>query len=897
MKKATYFAFGLMLLPFLGNTQTQNTQDCLNPLPGAACNPFETPAVDPNNSPENGNGVLGVFYDNTACGLNYVQDSKQTTTRYTGSPGTGLPTNFTIAGIPPCATIVDAFVWWNGGGTANDPSYTFNGTPGVGALVGTHGDKCWSTGGTETYRANVTGLVPGNGNYTFTHPIGNNIDGATLMVIYTDPNATYQGNIRIADGAISDRTTPHNATLTGMTVCANSTFGTAFLIVSDMQNNVSPTHSCTMNGVTQLFPNNFYNFNELNTNYTAGQTNVPFTVDPTSGDCYLWSMMGTYHQTTSCVTCVPPPGLTLTSDSIEATCNVCDGQATVYPSGGSAPYTFLWNDPLAQTTQTATGLCPGQYIVQVTDASGCLTATDTVIVTQAPCGCNMDSLLVSIGACNANNTYNVTGTVYFTGAPTTGTLTITDNCSGIDTTINAPFTSPQTWGLYNLPTGNGNCTITAVFSADPTCTISLNYNQVPPCPCTANIGTFTPSVSTNSLNVNKVCFGDQFTLTSNGNWTPPGQANNPPVAAPNGYNPGIGYLVYSCPPTIFPQNAIGGDPCLVGVVGFGGQFTSTNTTGAPPYAGPWVNNTLYYVPITFYDTLNQPYLYSYTNTTTNCYDMGPAFAVQYLTEITYTEAPNCQDSSVTFTISGGLPEFDGSLYTASNLLPANASFVNTTCTHGGTIQINGLQNGDMYSFDIIDTNGCPVTITGGPFVGLPNANAGVDDTSCTLTYNLNAVASYGTGSWSGPAGVVFNPVNAPNATVTVPNPGVYTFTWTEDNGNGCISTDNVTITFNILSIPNTPTNPTCNGGNDGQIILAPQGGTAPYSYLWGPNANNQATNPATNLASGTYTVRVTDAFGCFLDSTFTLTQPAGFTFTPDSLAANCGQPTGSVSIL
>jgi len=279
-----------------------------------------------------------------------------------------------------------------------------------------------------------------------------------------------------------------------------------------------------------------------------------------------------------------------------------------------------------------------------------------------------------------------------------------------------------------------------------------------------------------------------------------------------------------------------------------------------------------------------------------CYEMGAPYAVQYLTEITTVAVEDCQTGSVTVTVTGGLPEADGSLYTASNLLPLTASFVNNTATHGGNIVINGLQNGDMYSFDIVDANGCPVTVTGGPFLGLPTANAGVDDTSCTLTYNLNAIPSVGTGTWTGPAGVVFAPANSPNATVTVPAAGVYILTWTEDNTGGCTAADNVTVLFNILTAPGTPTPTSCFNGNDGQIVVAPQGGTSPYSYQWDAAAGNQITNPATNLAAGSYMVTVTDAFGCFLDSTFILGEPAPFTYTTASTNANCGNPDGTATV-
>jgi Secretion system C-terminal sorting domain/SprB repeat len=58
---------------------------------------------------------------------------------------------------------------------------------------------------------------------------------------------------------------------------------------------------------------------------------------------------------------------------------LCDGQATIIVSGGTGPYTFSWNDPLNQTTQTATGLCPGNYICTVSDQGTCDVQVTAVI--------------------------------------------------------------------------------------------------------------------------------------------------------------------------------------------------------------------------------------------------------------------------------------------------------------------------------------------------------------------------------------------------------------------------------------------------------------------------------------------------------------------------------------
>lgn len=55
------------------------------------------------------------------------------------------------------------------------------------------------------------------------------------------------------------------------------------------------------------------------------------------------------------------------------------GQATASGAGGTAPYTYLWDDVAVQTTAIATGLAAGIYTVTVTDSTG--TNSDTAMVT------------------------------------------------------------------------------------------------------------------------------------------------------------------------------------------------------------------------------------------------------------------------------------------------------------------------------------------------------------------------------------------------------------------------------------------------------------------------------------------------------------------------------------
>ncbi|MCF8460248.1 MAG: gliding motility-associated C-terminal domain-containing protein [Flavobacteriales bacterium] len=463
----------------------------------------------------------------------------------------------------------------------------------------------------------------------------------------------------------------------------------------------------------------------------------------------------------------------------------------------------------------------------------------------------------------------VDGTIEFNAPPTTGTIVVSifDGVGTQTTNIQPPFSSPETWQVTGLDPAAATYVITYYFSDFPTC----EQTQTIQCGCSAEGGTTTTTVTGDGTIDFILCDGDQLDIVDNGDYTLPDDEGILGGIYP--YQPAYTFLVYGCPPTpgIFP----GDDPCFAGIVPSDGSMMDINDPNSifslfPPGLLP--NNQLYYVPITLYhyDPITPNYIIN-----ANCWDLGAVTTVSYLPPVVTVVTPDCQTNTVSVMVEGGYPEVFGGNFTASNLLPATASFVNTTTPNLGNIVIENLQNGDNYSFDITDQNGCPTTITGGPFVALPIAAAGTDAQTCILSYDLEGVASYGTGTWTGgPAGTTFAPdANTATATVTVPTAGVYTFTWTEDNGNGCVASDEVVVTFSLMSIPAVITDAAC-GASDGEIVVAPQGGVGPYTYAW-TSGGNTALEP--NLGPGNVTVTVTDATGCSLDSTFAITQPVTFT--------------------
>ncbi|MCF8276136.1 MAG: gliding motility-associated C-terminal domain-containing protein [Flavobacteriales bacterium] len=103
--------------------------------------------------------------------------------------------------------------------------------------------------------------------------------------------------------------------------------------------------------------------------------------------------------TTITVVITEPAVLTLLAvQNQQVSCNGgSDGIALATTLGGTAPFSYQWNDPNLQTTASATGLAAGTYNVIVTDANLC-TTSGSVTITQA----SAMSIAVSIDNASCN---------------------------------------------------------------------------------------------------------------------------------------------------------------------------------------------------------------------------------------------------------------------------------------------------------------------------------------------------------------------------------------------------------------------------------------------------------------------------------------------------------------
>jgi hypothetical protein len=108
-----------------------------------------------------------------------------------------------------------------------------------------------------------------------------------------------------------------------------------------------------------------------------------------------------------------PTVLKTVSASTTATADGANGKAWTLPEGGTSPYNYLWDDALAQKSDTAKNLIIGAYLVVVTDDNGCI-VKDSIFVHLAP----------------------ETSTIVMYPNPTTGSVTIANlDALGLDEPI------------------------------------------------------------------------------------------------------------------------------------------------------------------------------------------------------------------------------------------------------------------------------------------------------------------------------------------------------------------------------------------------------------------------------------------------------------------------------
>jgi len=100
--------------------------------------------------------------------------------------------------------------------------------------------------------------------------------------------------------------------------------------------------------------------------------------------------------------------------------------------------------------------------------------------------------------------------------------------------------------------------------------------------------------------------------------------------------------------------------------------------------------------------------------------------------------------------------------------------------------------------------------------------------------------------------------------------------------NGCTATAEATVSSNLLLVNVTAQEISCNGANNGSLVVTVNGGQTPYSYSLNGGAG-QSSNVFSDLPAGDYTVVVTDNLGLITTATLVvLNDPAVLTISATS---------------
>ncbi len=546
------------------------------------------------------------------------------------------------------------------------------------------------------------------------------------------------------------------------------------------------------------------------------------------------------------------------------------GTATVSASGGTGPYTHVWNTVPPQNGATAVNLPAGTWTCTVTDVNQCST---TVSVTIAQPASALEATVASTTAVLCHGQSTGSATVNVTG----GTAPYAHSWN----------TSPVQNGAtaINLPAGTWTCTVSDAHGCSST--VQAVVAQ-PASPLQANLLSTTP----------ETCFGDGagtavLSITGGSGAYAVSWNTNP---AQSGVM-ATGLAAGTWTATVTDQN---GCPLMATVNAIVGGPTApldlSASTTAPSCSGGNTGS----IDLTVGGGM-APYTYAWSGPggfSSNAQDIGGLAAGTYT--VLVTDAHGC---TATTDRTLGQPAALGVTATVSDLQCRNdLSGAIAITPAGGTAPYtyawsgpNGLSSAaedltglaaGAYALTMTDANGC--TMTTGWNVAEPAAlMAGIAaqaPATChgTATGSATATASGGTAPYT----FQWNTSPVQNsASATGLAAGSWTCTVTD--AHGCTAAIDVVIGQPSAPLTtgigaNTPVS--CAGGMNGSATVTASGGTGPYTFQWNTSpVQNGAT--ASGLAAGTWTCTVTDAHGCTAAQAVSVTQPAA------PLAASIGSTT------
>ena len=550
------------------------------------------------------------------------------------------------------------------------------------------------------------------------------------------------------------------------------------------------------------------------------------------------------------------------------------GAITAQVSGGTTPYTYNWTEvtnPQNFTGVTISNLQPDTYNLTVTDANGCTTAATYQITQFTPLVITADSTNVS---CYGGN--NGTAAVTVVSGTYPFVFSWDQDPGGIDSTI------------ANLSQGPIDIFVTDANN----CTADRLIYITQPTPLTV------PMVTTKNVSCTG---GSDGAITVTGSGGTPGYTyswndgttnatdNNLAIGTFTVTATDINQCTASASYSVSQPTQLVINPAVIQNIGCSGgntgSITANASQGTPAYTYAWteLSNGQSYTGQTISNLAVDNYSLTVTDAN-GCTADTSSYAITSIPLLSFTASStpvscyNGNNGSALASVTSGTPPY---MYSFNN------------GTYGTDSAVGNVSAGNLL-INVTDANNCSA------------------DTTITLSQPTQLVTSLvnpqtnevcnggGTGEL--------------DVTTTGGTPG-YTFKWS----NQFIGTDNTALTagtytlividFNdcadttnyIITQP-TPvvanpivTNALCYETPTGSIDANPSGGTPGYSFIWN---TGETTQVADTLVKGLYDCTITDANGCSIIATATVSQPTHIVLTQDSgIAVLCvGQSTGKLLV-
>jgi len=571
--------------------------------------------------------------------------------------------------------------------------------------------------------------------------------------------------------------------------------------------------------------------------WSPGSSQNSYLVDLPIGTytAFVSDSLGCYESMALVVEQPTPVQATIINQTNASCFGFTDGAAEVQAGGGTPPYAYIWSDGIANDS-VVSGLSAGSYQVTVYDAQGC-PAIKSFTITEPPLFSAVSGGDVEI--CFGDDTQLQT-TLTNGIAPVSYSWSPSEGLS--DTSLSNPIAAPNVTTSYEVTISDANGCIAqaaTLVTVHPLPEVVITGDTAY-CPGFGVVldagagyntynwstGDITQSAAINSPGTYYVTVTDVNACTDIGNFE---------------------VFEYVQPAILLVGDGI---DCYGGI---DGSIELSVDAGLEPFTYLWDNAS---TTQNLSNLSEGQYCVTATDanscTVSECITLTqPQFPLEVTLSVTDVDCYGASTGAIISNVTGGTAPYE---YIWSDGSTSN--------------NLSGIPS-DLYSLTVTDANDCVVSVSDSVLQPTPiqlvdtvsPANCGQSDGSVYVG------ATGGTGQLS----FEWSTGGTDNYIENVPA-SVYTVSITDENN--CLLTSD-------FSVSNEPgpnasiidyTNPSCNGFNNGTATVEVQGGTSPYTYLWGDSLA-QTTVTAGNLYAGVVWVTVTDTNNCSDYASIELIEP------------------------